>query len=134
MKCPRCETTVLDERERDGIMVDVCANCRGLWLDRGELEKLIARAARELEELSAQQAASAAPAPSRPQSNPASASAPAPEPRRAEPEYYRERLDSTPPHGVRHDRDRDAYDRDRRYSHGHHRKRSFIDILGDVFD
>lgn len=51
MKCPRCETTGLDERERDGIVVDVCSSCRGIWLDRGELEKLIARATRDLEEL-----------------------------------------------------------------------------------
>jgi Zn-finger nucleic acid-binding protein len=132
MKCPRCETTALDERERDGITVDVCAGCRGLWLDRGELEKLIARATRELEELSVQPAPQqAAAVQSRPVSN---APAPVPEPRRAEPEYYRERRDSTPPHGVRYDRDRDAYDRDRRHHHGHHRKRSFLDILGDVFD
>jgi uncharacterized protein len=52
MKCPRCESTVLDERERDGIMVDACASCRGIWLDRGELEKLIARATQEIAELS----------------------------------------------------------------------------------
>ena len=45
MKCPRCETSVLDEKERDGVTVDVCRECRGMWLDRGELEKLIARAA-----------------------------------------------------------------------------------------
>lgn len=43
MQCPRCETTVLDEREREGVTIDVCRSCRGLWLDRGELEKLIAR-------------------------------------------------------------------------------------------
>ena len=50
MKCPRCESTLLTERERDGILVDVCAGCRGLWLDRGELEKLIARARDDLDE------------------------------------------------------------------------------------
>ena len=38
------------EREREGIVVDGCPSCRGLWLDRGELEKLIARAVRDLEE------------------------------------------------------------------------------------
>lgn len=47
MKCPRCETIVLDERDRDGITVDICRQCRGVWLDRGELERLIARAAEE---------------------------------------------------------------------------------------
>ncbi len=52
MQCPRCEGP-LDERERDGVVVDVCRTCRGVWLDRGELEKLIARAARELEQASA---------------------------------------------------------------------------------
>ena len=44
MKCPRCETIVLDEKERDGITIDACRQCRGIWLDRGELERLIARA------------------------------------------------------------------------------------------
>lgn len=51
MNCPRCQSVVLTERERDGLLVDVCATCRGVWLDRGELEKLISRATREFEEL-----------------------------------------------------------------------------------
>jgi Zn-finger nucleic acid-binding protein len=57
MKCPRCETATLDEREREGIVIDVCTNCRGLWLDRGELEKLIARATRDYEEVAPQREA-----------------------------------------------------------------------------
>ncbi len=44
MHCPRCEMEVLDERERDGVTIDICPSCRGVWLDRGELERLIARA------------------------------------------------------------------------------------------
>ncbi len=51
MNCPRCHGAALDERERDGVVVDVCRICRGVWLDRGELEKLVARATRELDEL-----------------------------------------------------------------------------------
>ena len=50
MKCPRCENHVLDEKDRDGVVVDVCRQCRGIWLDRGELEKLIARATAESDE------------------------------------------------------------------------------------
>ncbi|MCE9636214.1 MAG: zf-TFIIB domain-containing protein [Planctomycetes bacterium] len=50
MKCPRCDDSALDEKDRDGVTVDVCRVCRGLWLDRGELEKLIARTSRELDE------------------------------------------------------------------------------------
>lgn len=51
MHCPRCETATLDEREREGVTIDVCRSCRGLWLDRGELEKLIARTKNEVEQL-----------------------------------------------------------------------------------
>lgn len=47
MNCPRCTDTELLERDRDGITVDGCPRCRGLWLDRGELERLLARAAEE---------------------------------------------------------------------------------------
>lgn len=31
------------EIDRDGVTIDRCEKCRGVWLDRGELEKLIAR-------------------------------------------------------------------------------------------
>lgn len=45
MICPNCGET-LRERERSGIEVDVCPACRGIWLDRGELDKLIVRESR----------------------------------------------------------------------------------------
>ncbi len=41
MRCPVCLDTELVEHIRDGIEVDPCPRCRGLWLDRGELEKLL---------------------------------------------------------------------------------------------
>lgn len=50
MLCPRCESEVLDERRRDGVTIDICGRCKGVWLDRGELERLIARAPREDDE------------------------------------------------------------------------------------
>jgi Zn-finger nucleic acid-binding protein len=50
MHCPRCDSTRLVEREREGLTVDLCPECRGLWLDRGELERLLARAQREADE------------------------------------------------------------------------------------
>jgi Zn-finger nucleic acid-binding protein len=50
MNCPRCQTSELEEKDRDGVTIDVCRACRGLWLDRGELEKLIARATRDFDE------------------------------------------------------------------------------------
>lgn len=43
MLCPRCETSSLIELDRQGLTIDRCERCRGVWLDRGELEKLMAR-------------------------------------------------------------------------------------------
>lgn len=43
MDCPRCTGAPLVETDRDGITLDRCERCRGIWLDRGELEKLLAR-------------------------------------------------------------------------------------------
>ncbi|MEW6058511.1 MAG: zf-TFIIB domain-containing protein [Bdellovibrionota bacterium] len=40
MNCPVCKDKTLLMTEKKGIEVDYCANCRGIWLDRGELEKL----------------------------------------------------------------------------------------------
>lgn len=45
MKCPSCTDAVLVMTDRQGVEIDYCAVCRGVWLDRGELDKLIERAA-----------------------------------------------------------------------------------------
>lgn len=45
MQCPTCTDTALVTSERQGVEVDYCPKCRGLWLDRGELDKLIERSA-----------------------------------------------------------------------------------------
>lgn len=42
MKCPACNEE-LKLAERTGIEIDYCPKCRGVWLDRGELDKLIER-------------------------------------------------------------------------------------------
>ncbi|HML78411.1 zf-TFIIB domain-containing protein [Geobacter sulfurreducens] len=43
MKCPVCTTVNLVMSERQGIEIDYCPECRGVWLDRGELDKIIER-------------------------------------------------------------------------------------------
>lgn len=43
MKCPTDGAT-LTMSERSGIEIDYCPECRGVWLDRGELDKIIERA------------------------------------------------------------------------------------------
>jgi Zn-finger nucleic acid-binding protein len=42
MNCPSCHT-VLNLADRNGVEIDYCPQCRGVWLDRGELDKLIER-------------------------------------------------------------------------------------------
>ena len=44
MNCPKCNITLL-MAERQGVEIDYCPQCRGIWLDRGELEKIIERSA-----------------------------------------------------------------------------------------
>ena len=62
MLCPVCKTVNLAMTDRQGIEIDYCPDCRGIWLDRGELDRLIERAER------AGQAAAPAPAQAPPQS------------------------------------------------------------------
>ncbi len=45
MKCPACPDTTLVMTDRQGVEIDYCPTCRGIWLDRGELDKLLDRAA-----------------------------------------------------------------------------------------
>jgi len=40
MKCPVCHDVRMREVDKNGILIDVCPDCKGVWLDRGELEKL----------------------------------------------------------------------------------------------
>ena len=45
MKCPTCPEVTLVISDRQGIEIDYCPQCRGVWLDRGELDKLIEKSA-----------------------------------------------------------------------------------------
>ena len=56
MNCPHCSVPLVMS-ERQGVEIDYCPQCRGVWLDRGELDKIMERAAADL--------APAAPAPAR---------------------------------------------------------------------
>lgn len=44
MKCP-IDAADLQMTDRQGIEIDYCPTCRGVWLDRGELDKIIERSA-----------------------------------------------------------------------------------------
>jgi Zn-finger nucleic acid-binding protein len=60
MKCPNCDTT-LAMSERLGVEIDYCPQCRGVWLDRGEIDRLL-----EAERAHAPVSVAAAPAPAPP--------------------------------------------------------------------
>ena len=55
MPCPVCKVPLVMS-ERQGVEIDYCAQCRGVWLDRGELDKIIERSTQD----------AAQPAPSQP--------------------------------------------------------------------
>jgi len=55
MSCPVCRVPLVMS-ERQGVEIDYCPQCRGVWLDRGELDKIMERSAQDM-------AAAAAPPP-----------------------------------------------------------------------
>ena len=51
MKCPVCKDVTLLMSEKKGVEIDYCPECRGIWLDRGELEKLMEKEESRIEEV-----------------------------------------------------------------------------------
>ena len=92
MKCPTDSATLVMS-ERSGIEIDYCPECRGVWLDRGELDKILDRAAQE--------SPAAPPAPAAPASAPQQryAEPRRDEPRSEEPRYEEPRYDDRSRHG-----------------------------------
>jgi Zn-finger nucleic acid-binding protein len=41
VKCPVCSDVRMREVEKNGVHIDICPDCKGVWLDRGELDKLM---------------------------------------------------------------------------------------------
>ncbi len=118
MKCPVCDVDLL-MTERQGIEIDYCPKCRGVWLDRGELDKIIDRAGAEL-------AATAPPA--------RGSHEPGPPARREEPgyseprEYYEHEHHEREHHREHHDR------HEQRSYGGHPKKKRGASFLSDIFE
>jgi Zn-finger nucleic acid-binding protein len=55
MDCPVCKNVKLVMSDRQSIEIDYCPNCRGVWLDRGELDKIIDRSSGEVPQPAPQQ-------------------------------------------------------------------------------
>ena len=110
--CPRCGVG-LAMSERQGIEIDYCPQCRGVWLDRGELDKIIARSE------TAQAPPAAPPASGSPAGGWTQPAAPPP------PQPW-----SLGQHRYRYDDDDDDDER-RGYRHGGKRRKSW---LKEIFD
>ena len=131
MNCPHCNVPLV-MTERQGVEIDYCPQCRGVWLDRGELDKIIERQSAFEERIAA--AAAPAPAPSPQQQQP-----PPPPQYGAPPPQYgapppRRRDDDDDDDDERHfPVDRGARsERDHRHDrYGTGRRRGF---LGELFD
>jgi len=82
LMCPN-DNAAMQTLERGGVQFDMCPSCRGVWLDRGELEKLMASATEE-GRASAPQAAPPPPQQSYPPQQPA------PQPWGGQPQGYRD--------------------------------------------
>jgi uncharacterized protein len=113
MECPVCKVE-LKIYVRQGIEVDYCPQCRGVWLDRGELDKIIEAAMADQPPI----APPARPVPAAPPSMP---------------------LPQSTPQGYRRDYDDDDDDYRYRGQHGHHKdhyykKRKKRGLLGEIFD
>ncbi len=111
MNCP-VDNEVLQMSERQGVEVDYCPRCRGVWLDRGELDKIMERAAVEL-----------VPGDDRPDRRE----------RHDSDRYDSDRYDSDRYDSDRYDSDR--YDRDRDdWGRGHQRRHKKKSFLNDIFE
>lgn len=122
MQCP-VDGAVLVMSERSGIEIDYCPTCRGVWLDRGELDKIVERAAREF---GAQAPAPTAPAPTAP----AQQAAPQPYPPQqpaAQQGYGQNPMD------LLRQVTGQGYDQ-RGYDQGHYRKKKKDNWLSELFD
>ena len=120
MLCP-VDGETLKMSERSGIEIDYCPKCRGVWLDRGELDKIIERALADADAPSARPARAAEPAYAPP---PPQAAAPVyqAEPSRRAPDGY-----AQPQPQRRRDDDDDEY-------RGGYKKKRRESFLSDLFD
>ncbi|MBL8509484.1 TFIIB-type zinc ribbon-containing protein [Chitinimonas sp. JJ19] len=103
MQCPVCRETALVMSERAGVEIDYCPQCRGVWLDRGELDKILERS----------RAADAPPAQARPAQQP----------------YPQQQQPYPPPQQAHYHEQK--YHGDKHYGQKPYRKKSFLEELFD---
>jgi Zn-finger nucleic acid-binding protein len=117
MNCPVCDNTRMREVEKDGILIDVCPTCKGVWLDRGELEKLMQEVREVRQDYNEWYYGSNNGQPSSPPQSPSSYQQPSQQPQYQQ-QPRQQQYDGSHPHG--HPK--------------HKKKKSVMDVFGDLFD
>jgi len=124
VQCDRegCQGGSMQMMERQGVEIDYCSMCRGVWLDRGELDKIIER----VQAMSGQapQPQAAPPQPSQPM--------PPPYPQQTYPQQPPPGYQQPPPQVIVVDDDDDYYKRNPQYGYPHKKKKG--GWLDDIFD
>ncbi|WP_127585805.1 TFIIB-type zinc ribbon-containing protein [Paenibacillus koleovorans] len=128
MKCPVCSDVRMREVEKDGILIDVCPDCKGVWLDRGELDKLMAGVKEFRQDYEREMRSRGG---SQPQGYPD-------RDRPAAAYNQEQRYDSDRKYEKRYDDDDDKYKQypNQGYGHGypkHKKKKSVFDVFEDLF-
>ncbi|MEF2245523.1 MULTISPECIES: TFIIB-type zinc ribbon-containing protein [unclassified Paenibacillus] len=111
MKCPICDDVRMREVVKDGVAIDVCPDCKGVWLDRGELEKLmqgVKEVQRDYDRMEQQSANYMEP------------------PVQHDQTYYQQKE-------YREDYRKGKYATDK-YGRPYKKKKNMLDVLGDLFD
>ena len=129
MQCP-VDQTVLQMTDRQGVEIDYCPTCRGVWLDRGELDKIIERS-----DAQGPPAAVPPPAPARPDPRTESVGYPQqgyPQGGYAQPGYAQPGYPQYPKSPDSPDEYRGQQGYDPRY--GGRRRKKKDSFLGDLFD
>lgn len=121
MKCPVDDETLL-MTQRDGVEIDYCPKCRGVWLDRGELDKIIEKS------IGAAPAVQLAPPPD---AQPTFAPAPQPQYAPQPQPQYQERREPRYDDRPRYDERRRYDDDDYRYKGKRKKRESFLSELFD---
>ena len=116
MYCPVCREVQLLMMDRQGIEIDYCPQCRGIWLDRGELDKLLERAAQPYQPASTPQQP---PAPNYPVQPP---------PSYQQPQQYNQHYNQH--HNQHHNQHGQHYDP----HYGHYKRKKRESFLDDLFD
>jgi Zn-finger nucleic acid-binding protein len=116
MNCPVCDNSRLREMEKNGIQIDVCPSCKGVWLDRGELEKVMQDVREVRQDYNEWYYGEANAA------EPSRLSQPQSQPQYQQPSYQQQ--------------NKQPYYGSHPQGHPHHKKKkkSVLDVFGDLFD